>query len=108
MISDKFDHQDIDLEKLIDFKGNRYTLAKACSEYAKKARGLYPDEYESINNKDSVLALSHVLDHKISYSLEKSKFEDDDLDRESILFNSKVSNENEEVESKDPATEEKL
>ena len=79
------------LKKLIDFRGNRYVLTKACNEYAKKVRNLFPDDYEKIKNKDSILALSHMLKDDISYTLEKPEFEEDDLAKESILFDSKLS-----------------
>ncbi len=77
----------IDLKKLINFKGNRFALTKACSEYAKKVRYLHPDDYEKIKNRDSVLSLDHVLNNEISYTLEKSEY-DDELDRDSLFFSS--------------------
>lgn len=59
------------LEKLLNFKGNRYELARACMEYAKKVRYLESDEYHTVGEKDALVALKAVLDSKIRYTLEQ-------------------------------------
>ena len=91
------------LKKLVDFKGNRYVLTKACNEYAKKVRYLSPDDYEKVKSKDSLLALSHMLEEEVSYTLEKPQFEEDDLTRESILFDPKFSPESDNKEKSEEA-----
>ncbi len=70
------------LEKLINYKGNRYLLAKACIGYAKKVRFLEPDEYQKLERKDALVSLKHVLDEDVKYLLHESELfaeEDDDL-----------------------------
>lgn len=59
------------LQKLLDFQGNRYELARAAMEYAKKVRYLQPDEYHATGEKDALVALRSVLDGKINYTLEQ-------------------------------------
>ena len=60
------------LEKLINYDKNRYELARACVEYAKKVRFLGLDEYQEVENKDALVALRHILDNKIHYHLKRS------------------------------------
>lgn len=67
------------LEKLIDFKGNRYELARACMEYAKKVRMLETNEYNDVGEKDALVALKALLDGDIKYTKEESALEDDDF-----------------------------
>jgi DNA-directed RNA polymerase subunit K/omega len=64
------------LEKLINFKGNRYELARASMEYAKKVRYLETDEYNRIGKKDALVALRAVLDDEIKYTLDEPELED--------------------------------
>ncbi len=69
------------LEKLINFDGNRYELAKACMAYAKKVRMLETDEYHSVGEKDALVALKAMLDEKIKYTMDQVELEDfDELD----------------------------
>ncbi len=64
------------LDKLLNFKGNRYELARACMEYAKKVRYLAPDEYHRVGEKDALVAMKAVLDGDIRYTLEAVDKED--------------------------------
>lgn len=59
------------LEKLINYKGNRYELSKACMEYAKKVRYLESDEYHRVAEKDALVSLKAILDGKIQYTREE-------------------------------------
>jgi DNA-directed RNA polymerase subunit K/omega len=65
------------LKKLIDFKGNRYELARAAMEYAKKVRYLETDEYHKVGEKDALVALRAVLEGDIKYTLDEQDIVDD-------------------------------
>jgi len=70
-----------DLKKLIDYKGNRYELARAGMEYAKKVRYLETDEYHKVNEKDALVSLKAVLDEKIHFTMsdaDTERFEEED------------------------------
>ena len=70
------------LEKLVNFEGNRYELAKACMEYAKKVRFLEPDEYQKVGKKDTLVALKHILNEEVRYHRDEKEvlLEEEDLD----------------------------
>ena len=86
------------LEKLVDYKGNRYELARACMEYAKKVRILEIDEYHEVNGKDALVAIKALLDGKIKYTMDVIEDEDyDDIDD----FQSTRNSENNKVEELD-------
>lgn len=63
------------LEKLLDYKGNRYELARACMEYAKRVRYIAPDEYKKIGEKEALVALKHLLDKDIKYTSDPFEIE---------------------------------
>ena len=66
------------LEKLINFDGNRYELARACMEYAKKVRMLETDEYHEVGEKDALVALKALLNGKIKYTMDETGIEEMD------------------------------
>ena len=69
------------LKKLVNFSGNRYELARACMEYAKKVRMLETDEYHQVGEKDALVALKALLDGKIKYTMDETDVEEiDDMD----------------------------
>lgn len=57
------------LEKLLNYPGNRYALARAAMEYAKKVRILQTDEYVKSGEKDAVVAIDAVLNGDVKYKL---------------------------------------
>ena len=67
------------LEQLLNFKENKYELARACMEYAKKVRYLQPDEYHMTGEKDALVALRSVLDKQIHYTFEVVNRDEIDL-----------------------------
>ena len=66
------------LKSLINFEGNRYELAKACMQYARKVRMLETDEYQAISEKDALVALKAILEGKIKYTMEEKELDDFD------------------------------
>ena len=64
------------LKALINFKGNRYELAKACMEYAKKVRMLETNEYHAVGEKDALVALKALLEKKIKYTMDETDIEE--------------------------------
>lgn len=84
-------------KKLLDYKENRYALAKACMEYAKKVRYLNSDEYTKSGDKDSLVAIDYLLEGKIQYTLNRSEIELD-LSEDSIILTSQPKEENQDTE----------
>lgn len=73
------------LEKLINYNGNRYELARATMEYAKKVRYLETEDYHKVSEKDALVALKAVLDGNIKFvndSNFQSDFDEDEFDDE--------------------------
>lgn len=64
------------LKELLDYEGNRYELARASMEYAKKVRYLETDEYHQVNEKDALVALKALLSGSIKYTLEEGDVEE--------------------------------
>ena len=87
------------LEKLVDYKGNRYELARACMEYAKKVRMLEIDEYHEVNGKDALVAIKALLDDKIKYTMDVMEDEDyDEIDDFQPNWNDKNTDKVEELD----------
>lgn len=72
-------------KKLLDYPDNRYALAKACMEYAKKVRYLHAEEYHEAADKDTLVAIDHLLEGKVNYTMDQSEIEID-LSEDSILL----------------------
>jgi DNA-directed RNA polymerase subunit K/omega len=77
-MAEKKSEMHFSLKRLLDFQGNRYELARACMEYAKKVRYLQPEDYHSTGEKDALVAMRSVLDGNIHYTL-------DPVNREEII-----------------------
>ena len=65
------------LQKLLDYKGNRYALAKASMIYARKVRYLHKDEYKLAGEKDALVSLKHVLNEDVKFSCDPIHMDDD-------------------------------
>ena len=64
------------LKDLIDYRDNRYELATACIEYARKVRFLAGDEYRQVERKDALVSLKHILAEDISYGMSDDPIEE--------------------------------
>ena len=63
------------LEKLLNYEGNRYELARACMEYARRVRYLVPNEYQRMGEKEALVALHHLLEGGIKYTSDRFEIE---------------------------------
>lgn len=63
------------LEKLLDYQGNRYELARACMEYARRVRYLVPNEYQKMGEKEALVSLHHLLEGGIKYTSDRFEIE---------------------------------
>ena len=81
------------IEKLVDYTGNRYELAVACMQYARKVRMLETDEYHAVGEKDALVAIKALLDGKIKYTMDETDTEDDDFDEEMLETRPKLKEE---------------
>ena len=63
------------LDKLLNYTGNRYQLARACMEYARRARYIDPEEYEKMGEKEALIALKHLLEGDVQFTADKFEVE---------------------------------
>ncbi len=66
---------EIPLEKILNYKGNRYELARACMEYVRCVRYLNKDDEQTHQRKEALIAIEHILDKNISYTADKFQIE---------------------------------
>ncbi|BBM88808.1 hypothetical protein COTS27_00493 [Spirochaetota bacterium] len=66
---------EIPLEQLLNYKGNRYKIARACMEYVKCIRYLNKEEANSDQAKEVLVALKHILDNDIKHTSDKFEIE---------------------------------
>lgn len=70
----------LDIEKLIDFKGNRYELARACMEYAPKSSIVNEKDYLDANEKSAIVTINDILNGRIKYTMqEEDEFVEEDI-----------------------------
>lgn len=69
----------IPLEKLVEYKGNRYELACAMIDLSKRGRGLLSRETKLNDGKMISVVIKNIVDGKIKYDYEKDGAEVDKL-----------------------------
>ncbi|CRF33393.1 hypothetical protein BRSU_1415 [Brachyspira suanatina] len=94
----------IPLEKLIEYKGNRYELSKAMIELAKNGGTLLKGETKYRGGKYIPTVMKNILDGKIKYEYEDGV--DMTVDEEAPFKHSEVSYDENEYASEDDTVEE--
>ncbi|WPC24690.1 hypothetical protein N4239_02560 [Brachyspira hyodysenteriae] len=94
----------IPLEKLIEYKGNRYELSKAMIELAKNGGTLLKGETKYRGRKYIPTVMKNILDGKIKYEYEEGV--DMTVDEEAPFKHSEVAYDENEYASEDDTLEE--
>ena len=94
----------IPLEKLIEYKGNRYELSKALIELAKNGGTLLKGETKYRGGKYIPTVMKNILDGKIKYEYEEGV--DMTVDEEAPFKHSEVAYDETEYASEDDSLEE--
>ena len=94
----------IPLEKLIEYKGNRYELSKAMIELAKNGGTLLKGETKYRGGKYIPTVMKNILDGKIKYEYEEGV--DMVIDEEAPFKHAEVAYDEDEYASEDDSLEE--
>ena len=94
----------IPLEKLIEYKGNRYELSRAMIELAKNGSTLLKGETKYRGGKYIPTVMKNILDGKIKYEYEEGV--DMTVDEEAPFKHSEVAYDEGEYASEDDSSEE--
>ncbi|WP_300378018.1 hypothetical protein [Brachyspira sp.] len=96
----------IPLEKLIEYKGNRYELSKAMIELAKNGGTLLKGETKYRGGKYIPTVMKNILDGKIKYEYEEGV--DMDIDEEAPFKHSEIAYDEGEYVSEDESSDEEV
>ncbi|HBE03229.1 MAG: hypothetical protein A2096_10225 [Spirochaetes bacterium GWF1_41_5] len=73
----------LDLEKVVDYKDNRYELVRACMDYAEKTKIVNPDDYIKSGEKPALIAINDILNGRIKFTAipeeDLESYDDDEL-----------------------------